>query len=222
MIYNRLAGVNHHYFNLTEEDNISESSLSLEALESFSIENDGLVTTYYVIRHFITPAVCLFSMVALCITLIFLYRRKPGRTAVQIYFICMGLVDLLGLLVLFISSLDYFMLSSHVHAYYASAFVRCLHGTLLGLLLASNWLMTAQAIEKTIAISRPFKAKQIREKYRRCVVSLICGLSAILTVPTLAMDVAELTRYENITPDNAAYAPGGIPSSVLGNNEKVG
>lgn len=186
--------------NSTDNSTLSTPSferlLSNEALESLRTGGDqGLVTSYHVIRHFITPAICLFSMGALIFTLIFLNRRKLVRVTALIYLKFMGFVDLMSLVVLFISSLDYFMISSHVHEYYTSMFVRCLYGCLLGLLLASNWLMTAQAIERTIAISRPFKAKQIREKHRRIVVSVICVLSILLTIPTIALDILELKRY---------------------------
>lgn len=171
--------------------------LSLEAIEKLELEGDStIITSYHVIRHFVTPAVCLISMGALIFTLIFLHRRKLVRITALIYLKLMGLIDLLSLVVLFISSLDYFMNSRHMKVYYTSAFAQSLHGCLFGLLLTSNWLMTAQAIERTIAISRPFKAKQIREKHRRIVVSVICVMSVLLTIPTLVLDIMLLTRYQ--------------------------
>lgn len=183
--------------NASGDENATQPSLSPEALASLSLDVDPLVTSYHVIRHFLTPGVCLLSMVALVFTLIFLHKRKLCRITAQIYLKFMGFVDFMSLMVILISSLDYFMLSSHVNAYYTSACVRGLHGCLLGLLLTSNWLMTAQAIERTVAISRPFKAKQIRERHRRIVVSVICVASVLLTIPTLVLDVLELSRFEH-------------------------
>ncbi|KAM7539680.1 hypothetical protein Aperf_G00000034052 [Anoplocephala perfoliata] len=181
--------------------------LSPEAIEKLELEGDStIITSYHVIRHFITPAVCLISMGALIFTLIFLHRKKLVRITALIYLKFMGFIDLLSLVVLFISSLDYFMDSRHMKVYYTSAFAQSLHGCLFGLLLTSNWLMTAQAIERTIAISRPFKAKQIREKHRRIVVSVICVTSLLLTIPTLVLDIMLLTRYKTPTKSNGSCA----------------
>lgn len=188
---------------MVPESGVSSSSLegngplSSEAIESMqSGSNAILVTSYHIIRHFITPAVCLLSMGALVFTLIFLHRKKLVRVTALIYLKFMGFVDFLSLVVLFISFMDYFLPTSHVGVYYTSALIRALYACLLGLLLTSNWLMTAQAVERTFAISRPFKAKRIREKHRRIVVSVICIASIVLTIPTLVLDVMELTRYK--------------------------
>lgn len=172
-----------------------------EKLEYLSPETIGIIdngggsgrlTPVQVIRHIITPAVCLISMGALIFTLILLHRKKLVRITALIYLKCMGFVDLLSLIFIFILSLDY----SSKSFFKAQKFSPALHGCLFGFLFTSNWLMTAQAIERTIAISKPFKAKQIREKHRRIVVSVIFILSVLFTIPTLVLDIMQTERYQ--------------------------
>ncbi|VDO04245.1 unnamed protein product [Rodentolepis nana] len=155
------------------------------------------LTAVQVIRHIITPAVCLISMGALIFTLILLHRKKLVRITALIYLKCMGFVDLLSLIFIFILSLDY----SSKSFFKAQRFSPALHGCLFGFLFTSNWLMTAQAIERTIAIRKPFKAKQIRERHRRIVVTVIFILSVLFTIPTLALDIMQTERYQEDSGD---------------------
>jgi len=151
-----------------------------ELVEEVEQTSSMLDTASTVIYHVVLPIICTFGIAGILLTLIVL-SRKSMRTSTNCYLMALSVADL-AFLVLLAS------LFIHGAARYSNAFQ--IYATYAGImthvmLMASIWLTVLLAIERYVAICRPFLAVRV------CTVRV--AVTAIVAVFTLSF----LSRLSN-------------------------
>jgi len=113
-------------------------------------------TASTVVYRVILPIICTFGIVGILLTLIVL-SRKSMRTSTNCYLMALSVADLAFLVLiasLFIHSPAHDSETFHVYAVYAAIMANVT-------LMASIWLTVVLAVERYVAICRPFLAARV-------------------------------------------------------------
>ena len=143
---------------------------------------------YIVLKHYLPTVLCVSSCFCI-IPSIYVFCRTGLCRPIAAYLITLAFVDLLtGFLLVFLS-LDHFLLrficSDSAQSTYS--LVEDLCGELVDiLLLISNWLTVAVAVERYLAICFPLYVRCLSQSVRKRIISCIILTAIILQFPSLA------------------------------------
>jgi len=128
----------------------------------------------------VLPVICVFGIVGILLTLVVL-SRKSMRTSTNCYLMALSVADLIFLVLLaslFTHGTQHQSDSFHIYAVYAAVLTNVT-------LMASIWLTVLLAIERYVAICRPFLAARL------------CTVRAAVTAISAVFALALLSRLPN-------------------------
>ena len=145
--------------------NISDSNV-------FSMESDQFIEATHIIRHVILPIICAGGILGIILTIIVL-SHKNMSTSTNCYLMALAIADLI-FLVLLIPRLAENQFKPPSQPYY-TFLVYATYSTDIGniCLLASIWITVMLAVERYIAICRPFLAAKLCSVTRARLVIII-------------------------------------------------
>ena len=139
-----------------------------------------------VILRIILPAICAFGILGLVLTVLVL-SRKTMRTSTNCYLMAFSLADLVFLILFASVLLDAHFVTSDVNAPPPIAVVvyRTYAAILMHILLMTSvWLTVMLAVERHVAICRPFLAAKICTVARaRVIIGAVLGIAVACRLP---------------------------------------
>ena len=132
------------------------------------------------VRRAVLPVICVFGVAGILLTLVVL-SRKSMRTSTNCYLMALSVADLAFLVLLaslFVHGMARHSSAFHVYAAYAAVLTNVA-------LMASVWLTVLLAVERYVAICRPFLAARV------------CTVRVALTAIASVFITALLSRLSN-------------------------
>lgn len=167
---------------------LNHTSLRLYLLPGFPSHCPPKMLVYIVLKHYLPVILCISSCLCV-IPSIYIFWRSGLCRPIAAYLVTMAIVDLnTGFLLMFLS-LDHFLLQfmSNDKAHSTYSLVEDLFGELVDiLLLISNWLTVAVAVERYLAICYPLYVRCLSHRVRKRIVLCIIFTATILQLPSLA------------------------------------
>jgi len=159
-----------------------------------------LDTASTVIYRVVLPVICTFGIVGILLTLVVL-SRKSMRTSTNCYLMALSVADLAFLVLiasLFVHSAAHHSESFQIYAVYAAIMANVT-------LMASIWLTVVLAIERYVAICRPFLAARV------CTIRVAVTAIGVVFVLALASRLPNfwehrITWYRDPTSNNRSVA----------------
>ena len=142
---------------------------------------------YIVLKHYLPTVLCISSCLCIIPSMYIAWRSGLCRP-IAVYLITLAIVDLLAGFLLTFLSLDHFLLRfiSSDSAQLTYSLIEDLSGELIDiLLLISNWLTVAVAVERYLAICFPLYVRCLSQSVRKRIVSCIVFTAIILQFPSL-------------------------------------
>ena len=155
-----------------QETNTSGNEVDYDYSEQ--TPTSGLDTASTVVYRIVLPVICTFGVAGILLTLIVL-SRKSMRTSTNCYLMALSVADLAFLLLLaslFVHGAAQDSSAFHIYAVYAAIMTNVA-------LMASIWLTVLLAVERYVAICRPFLTSRL------CTIEV--AVTAIVAVFILAL-----------------------------------